>query len=185
MTSRNKNIKQILNNISADSALKILKNLANDGDTAKKIEELALGHLTEVNPDSIAENIFNDLNSLEVEEVWENSGNTSDGYVAPYELASEMFEETVETYLDDLRKYQKLSMDREARLTCMGILKGIYMFKKDATTEFKGYAEDDPYTNFIDVFEEWSKANKDPKKEKEMSTYVKENFPEWYKGIID
>ncbi|HUD44547.1 MAG TPA: hypothetical protein VMR41_03335 [Patescibacteria group bacterium] len=178
--SRSKNIKQILNNINADSALEILKKLADeDINISEKIEELALGYLTEVNPDSIAENIFNDLNSLEVEEVWDNSGSTRDGYIAPYELASEMFEETLETYLEELRKYQKLSMNKEAKLTCMGILKGLYMFKKKATTEFKGYVEDDPYTNFTEVFEEWAEMNKDPKIEKNMYEFVIKNFPEW------
>ncbi len=158
--SRSKNIKQILNNISEDSALKILKKLANDKDTAKRIEELALKYLTEVDSDSIAEDIFNDLNSLDVEEVWDNSVSTSYGYIEPYDLASEMFEETLETYLDDIRKYQKLSMDKEAKLTCMGILKGVYMFDKKTTTEFKGYVEDDPYTTFIEVYEEWSEVLK-------------------------
>lgn len=134
--------------------------------------------------DLIAKRVFSVLNSLDVEEVWDNSGNTSCGYIEPYDMASEMFEATIEIYLDDLRKYQKLSKDKEAKITCMGILKGLYMFSKEAKTEFKEYVEDDPYNNFVEIFEVWSKANKDPKMEKEMSTYLNGNFPEWYKSIL-
>lgn len=52
-----------------------------------------------------------------------------------------MFEDVLELYLEELRKFQKLSMDEEAKLHCMGILKGIYKFEIDATTEFKDFLE--------------------------------------------
>lgn len=177
--------KQITHNINAAYALEILERLANeDAKISKRIEELAPEYLSGVDSDTIAENIFSDLNSIDVEDVWNNSGSTSYGYVEPYELASEMFEDALETYIDDLREYQKLSMAKEAKITCMGILKGIYMFEREATTEFKGWAEDDPRVNFSRVFEVWRERNKDPKKEKEMNEYVKKNFPEWYKDIL-
>lgn len=57
----------------------------------------------------------------------------------------EMFEDVLEPYLEELRKFQKLSMDVEAKLQCMGILKGIYKFEIDATTEFKDCSGDDPH----------------------------------------
>jgi len=56
-----------------------------------------------------------------------------------------MFEDVLEPYLEELRKFQKLSMDVEAKLQCMGILKGIYKFEIDATTEFKDCSGDDPH----------------------------------------
>jgi len=51
-----------------------------------------------------------------------------------YELASEMFEETLKPYVDAFRKYQKISMGQGAKLYCMGILKGIGKFQREATT---------------------------------------------------
>jgi hypothetical protein len=185
MVIKNEDKKKVLNNISADSALEILKKLADeDENISKRIEKLAPEYITKVDPDSIAESIFLDLSSLDIEEVWDNSGSTRYGYVEPYELASEMFEETLQTYIDDLKKYQKFSMDEESKLTCMGILKGIYMFKKEATTEFKNYVEDDPYNNFIDIFDDWTEVNKDAKSEKDMCEFIKKNFPEWSKNIL-
>jgi hypothetical protein len=181
----NLNRKQVINSISVDTALEILKKLADeDANISKRIEELALESLNKVDPDCIAEDLFNSLNSIAVGDIWDNAGSTSYGYIEPYELASEMFEETLETYLDNLRKYQKLSMDKEAKLTCMGILKGLYKFEKEATTECKGYVEDDSYDNFIEVFDEWNEANKDLENKEEMQTYVKQNFPDWVKNVL-
>lgn len=118
-----------------------------------------------------------------VEDVWDNSGGTRDGYVDPNELASEMFEEALEPYIDELRKCQELSMKEEARLHCMGILKGIYKFEKEATTEFQDWAVDDPHDNFRHIFEEWRKRNNDPKDMEEIDEFIKKNCPEWYNDL--
>ncbi len=177
--------KQVLDDISAEHAYEIPKKLADeDAKISKRIEELALEYLVKVDPDNIAERVFSDLDSLDVEDVWTNSGRTRYGYVEPYELASEMFEEALEPYVDELRKCQKLSMDEKAKLHCIGILKGIYKFEKEATTEFQDWAVDDPHENFIYVFKEWKKGNKDPKNLEHMDEFVKKNFPKWYKDIL-
>ncbi len=96
-----------------------------------------------------------------------------------------MFEEELEPYVDELRKCQKLSMDEEAKYYCMGILKGIYKFEREATTEFQDWAVDDPHDNFIQVLKEWGKGNKDSKNLEEMDDFVKKNFPEWYEDILE
>lgn len=177
--------KQIMDDIIAKYAYEILKRLADeDAKISKRIEELAFEYLIEVDPDVVAEGVFYDLDRLDVEDVWDNSGGTRHGYVDPYELASEMFEEALEPYVEELRKYQKLSMDEEAKLQCMGILKGIYKFEKEATTEFQDWAADDPHVYFIQVFEEWRKGNTDPKNLEEMDEFMKKDFPKWHKDIM-
>ena len=177
--------KQVLDEVSTEHANEILQRLADeDAKISKRIQELALEYLTEVDPDCIAEDIFYDLNILDVEDVWKNSGSTRYGYVDPYELAFEMFEEALEPYIDDLRKCQELSMDEKAKLHCMGILKGIDQFEREATTEFKDWAVDAPYENFIEVFEEWRKENKNPKNLEEMDEFIKRNFPKWYGSVL-
>ncbi|MBC2701806.1 MAG: hypothetical protein HF976_10430 [ANME-2 cluster archaeon] len=178
--------KQVLDKVSIEHANEILKRLADeDAKISKRIEELALEYLMEVDPDGIAENVFCDLDILDVEDVWKNSGSTRYGYVDPYELAFEMFEEALEPYIDDLRKCQELSMDEKAKLHCMGILKGIDQFEREATTEFKDWAVDDPYENFIQVFEEWKNENMNPKNLEEMDEFIKINFPKWYRSVLE
>jgi len=176
--------KQIMDDIRAKYAYEILNRLADeDAKISKRIEELAFEYLREVDPDDVADGVFHNLDSLEVEDVWDKSGGTRHGYVDPYELASEMFEDVLEPYLEELRKFQKLSMDEKAKLHCMGILKGIYKFEIDATTEFKDWSGDDPHVYFIQVFEEWEKGNKDLNNLEEMHLFIKKNCAKWYKDI--
>ena len=178
--------KQVLDDVSTEHANEILQRLADeDAKISKRIEELALEYLTRVDPDDIAEDVFYDLDILDVEDVWKNSGSTRYGYVDPYELAFEMFEEALELYVDKLRRCQKILMDEQAKLHCMGILKGINMFEREATTEFKDWAVDAPYENFIQVFEEWRKENNNPKNLEEMDVFIKRNFPKWYGSVLE
>lgn len=177
--------KQVLDDVSTGHANEILERLANeDVKISKRIQELALEYLTEVDPDGIAEDVFYDLNSLDVEDVWKNSGSTRYGYVDPYELAFDMFEYVLEPYMDDLRRYQKISMDEEAKLHCMGILKGIDQFEREGTTEFKDWAVDAPHGKFMQVFEKWRKENKNPKNVEEMGDFIKKKFPKWYGSVL-
>jgi hypothetical protein len=178
--------KQVLNDVSSKHACEILERLAGeDAKISKRIQELALEYLTEVDPDDIAEDVFCDLDILDVEDVWKNSGSTRYGYVDPYELAFDMFEDALEPFIDDLRKCRKLSMDEKAKLHCMGILKGIDMFERESTTEFKDWAVDGPHEKFIMVFDEWREKNKNPENLEEMYEFINKNFPKWYKSILE
>jgi len=103
--------KNIFDIISADDAFAILKILADeDEDLAKRIEQLAVNYLSGTDIDDIALQVYSDLDSLEIEEAWDHSGSTRHGYVDPGEAADEMFEEALEPYVADLKKYQKLQM---------------------------------------------------------------------------
>lgn len=172
---------KIVDEIPAKYANEILNRLSDeDAKISKRIEELAFEYLREVDHDDVADGVFHDLDSLEVEDVWDKSGGTRDGYVDPYELASEMFEDVLEPYLEELRKFQKLSMDEEAKLHCMWILKGIYKFETEATTEFKDWSGDDPHVYFTQVLEEWEKGNKDIQNLDEMHLFIKKNCAKWH-----
>ena len=169
----------ILDKISADDGLVILNKLAKDTFLLKRIEHAALEYFKEVEVEDIADEVFYKLDSLEVEDVWEQSGSTRYGYVDPYEKAWEMFEDAIEPYLDELRKCQDLKMDEEAKKYCMGILKGIYRFEKESNNEFKDWAVDAPGENFKRVFNEWKKRCTNLNDIIETKKFIKKNFPDW------
>ncbi len=170
----------IFDAISADDAYQILQKLANENPVvAKRIEEIAEVSLRGVDIEDVADDVYYDLNSLEVEDVWDNSGSTRDGYVDPTEYAWEMFEEALEPYMEDIKKYQKLSMSVEAKNCCMGILKGIYKFETESTSEYKDWAVDAPSGLFEQVLDEWKEGQKSPEDIAEVEEYVEDNFPDW------
>jgi len=80
----------ILDRINADDGLVILKKLAEEDATLlKRIEHAAVEYFKEIVVEDIADEVFCDLDSLEVEDVWDQSGSTSYGYVDPGEKAWE------------------------------------------------------------------------------------------------
>jgi hypothetical protein len=58
--------------------------------------------------------------------LWDRAGSRTDGYTSPEDMAVEMFEESLEPFLQELHRLFDLKMYQEANLYCMGILKGIY-----------------------------------------------------------
>ena len=104
---------------------------------------------------------------------WTDFAIGADRYLATGKLLTE-------DNLEDLRKFQKLSMDEETKLHCMGILKGIYKFEIDATTEFKDWSGDDPHVYFLQVLEEWEKGNRDIHNSDEMHLFIKKNCAKWH-----
>jgi hypothetical protein len=178
----------VFNHITSEDALGILRTLAEeDKNITRKIERIAKEYQRGVDPDGIASDVYFELDHLEVEELWDRSGRTRHGYVDPADMAWEMFEEALEPFLEEMRKYQKLSMAVEAKNYCMGILKGIYRFEKESYSEFIDWAGDAPRECFETILDEWKKSCKDPKSREEMGEFIKKNFrvvpTAWFAGV--
>ena len=143
--SAQKTKKDILASITPDDAFAILKSLAKEDENInKRIEQLAIEYLEDVHIEQIAYEVYFDLDFIEVEDLWDRSGSTRDGYVDVNEEAWVMFEEALEPYTDELKRYHDQSMAAQAELYCMGILKGIYLFEKESTSQYKDWVVDAP-----------------------------------------
>ena len=69
--------KDILATITPDDAFAILKSLAKeDKNIKKRIEQLAIEYLEDVDVEEIADAVYFDLDLIEVEELWDRSGST-------------------------------------------------------------------------------------------------------------
>jgi hypothetical protein len=147
---------EIIDHLSPNDALSVLRTPANsDEQLARRIAEIATAHLSEVDPEEIAFFLYDELNALEVEEVWDRAGPTRHGYVDPGEAADQMIEEVIDPYLEELKKYQELGMNTEANRVCMGLLLGLYRFDHESTSEFKNWAPDAPSSFAWTVVDAW------------------------------
>lgn len=172
--------KQILDEISEADAYSILNRLIDeDKELKERVEKIAKEHLSNVDSDDIAEDVFCELDSLDVHDLWDESGSTRDGYVDVDEHAWEMFEERLDLFVDQMKKYQRLKMFPEAKTYCIGILKGLYMFKKDATTEFSDWATDAPDDFSQSIYEEWKKNQPVKEDVTEVDTFMKKEFGDY------
>ena len=161
MPKRSNKTRNIFDEIGADDALAILRLLAKeDSKIAKRIEHIAIEYLSDVDIEDIASEVYFELDSIEVEEVWDRSGRTRNGYVEPTEMAVLMFEDALEPFVDEMKKYQRLSMFVEAKNYCIGILRGICRFEEESTSEYKDWAVDAPAEFFGWVLNGWKEGQK-------------------------
>src|SRR3989338_6053391 len=167
-------IEKILENIGVGDALNILKTLAKENkDIADQIEDITKNSLKDIDIDELAEEVYSDLSYIDVEELWNRSGRTKDGYVEPIEMADEMIEESLRPHFEEMCKYKKLLMHKEAKYYCMGILKGVYRFEDESPSEFSEWATD-TFSNFsYTILERWKEICKNQKDIKELKEFIK------------
>ena len=114
--TKKKRKQNIFNIITPDDAFAILRTLAKeDKGIAKRIEQLAMEYLSDVDVEHVTDDVYSALDFIDVHDLWDRSGSTRDGYVDPSEMSWEMFEEALEPFLEELKKYRKLSMPAEAK----------------------------------------------------------------------
>ena len=170
----------IFEEISPDEALEILRQITKtDKKLKKKIVELAESLFRNINVDEVCGEVFFELDVIDVHELWDRAGSSTNGYTSPEEMAVEMFEEALEPFIQEMYRLLDLEMYQEAKLYCMGIAKGIYQYEEDSTSEFKDWAADVPVESYNNIFYEWEKRGIDVKDKKEMRAFLGDACPNW------
>ncbi len=171
---------KVLESITDSDARSILKLLAErDHKLVEVIDATARELLGQVDTEDVATDVQMELELLDVEEVWDRSGATRDGYVDPGDAAWQMFEDALKPFEDAIEKYKRLSMSTQARSYCEGILKGIYNFHRDSATEYKDWAADVPGEFFGRVLDQWKSLFKGRLPLLEMEKFLHAHCPDW------
>jgi len=157
MNDSKKNQLKFIEALSREASIKILLELCKDVDLAKRISEMSKAALAEVDADVIADEVFGSLNSILVEELWDNSGKTSGGYQDPTDVAFEMIEDGLRYYIHKMEQYNSLGMKREEKEYCKGIIIGLLRYGEDGNNEFRDWCPDDPYTIAENIVYVWKK----------------------------
>ena len=145
--------------LNRESSISILLELCKDGDLAERIFAMAKNALATVDMDEIANKVLRSLNSIQVEELWNNSGRTRWGYQETTEVAFKMLEDEVDTYLIKMEKYRELGMTKEEKEYCKGILSGLCRYGESGNNEFRDWCPDDPYTIAENIIYDWKKKH--------------------------
>lgn len=171
---------EIIDQLSPNDALAILKTLARDDELiAARIAGIATAYLSDVDPEEVAFVLYDELNSLKVEEVWDRAGPKRHGYVDPGKAADQMIEEAIEPYLEELEKYWALGMNTEANRMCMGLLLGLYRFKRESTSEFKDWASDAPGAFANAVADAWQAGSPSRTDVKALKAFIEDELYGW------
>jgi hypothetical protein len=180
----------ILDHLSPSDALAVLRILVRDESLAPRIVQVATAHLERNAPhnqedvEAIAEQVYGDLEQLEVEEVWDQAGPTRYGYVETYEVADEMIGRMLEAYSEEMACYQRLGMGQEAVYLCMGVLGGLYQFGHESESEFKDWATDLPLEHADLLLLKWRDGKPTPDQLKTMRAFIEEDLPHWGSSLL-
>ena len=141
--------------LSREASIEILLELCKDSALAERIVAMANTDLSDVDADEVADEVFRSLNSIQVEDLWDNSGKTHWGYQEPTEVAFGMLEDEVRNYIQEMEKYYSLGMKREEKEYCKGIISGLLQYGQDGHNEFRDWCPDDPYTIAENIIYDW------------------------------
>lgn len=172
----------LLSGLTPEQAREVLRRLCEgDGAIREAAAAEARAILEAVDVDDIAGDVFDALDSIDVHDLWDRAGPKRDGYVPPDEMAFEMVEEEIESFLDQARRYRELGMKREEKRVVMGILKGLYRYDQESRSEFKDWATDIAGECFGNILSRWRKGGKDKVLTTEMNQYIEDACPKWSK----
>lgn len=114
-----------------------------------------------VGTDEVAREVYDWLELIDVETLWDRSGPTRDGgYYDPVDASWDMFEEEMSRFKEALRDYWKERLREDGARYCLGILKGLALFKTKGTTQYREWCGDDPYIYARDILEEWKRLTR-------------------------
>jgi hypothetical protein len=133
--------------------------LADDPALVKKAYAIAVEIVGEANVDEIADDVYDALDSLDIDDVYNSSGRTRDGYVDPTDRAWEMFEEALYPFVNEMKKNQQRGLPTEAKIHCIGMIKGLQRYEKESTSDVSEWVPDAPNESIITVVDEWKKGN--------------------------
>jgi hypothetical protein len=171
---------KILQNLTEEQETEVIKRLyARGGDIRQALLEEAQNVLEDIDLEEIADGVFFSLDLLQVETLWDSSGPTRDGYVDPGELAYELIEEELKSFIDQIWNYLQQGMEHEAKICCMGVLLGIYRYDQESTSEFKNWAVDIPNNCFERLLDDWQKKCPTKSLQTEVVDFARENCPGW------
>ena len=166
--------------ITRGDSLEILTNLYENHPSIRKlIRSEAEDVLKDIDIEDVAEDVYSDLDGIQVEELWDRSGANRYGYTGPEEMAVEMIEELLRHHHYEIKKYLELNMTRQAKKYCMGVLSGIYHYDHESESEFKDWAADIPGECFSSFLEDWKKSSPNKNDAAEMQAFIAEECPSW------
>ena len=155
--------KMFLQNLTFREAFIVLQQIISEKPELEAfIFQVAQRVVTDFSDEEIVGAVYKNLYSLDVEDIYNNSGKSNYGYVEPTEYANEMLVEVIEPYIDEMKKYHERKMMVEVKKYCLGIIKGLKKFS-ECDSEFVEWVFDDIHQIMEEIFDEYKALN--PKSE--------------------
>ena len=114
-----------------------------------------------VDGETVRDQAFSALDSLGMDDMNGRAGRTRYGYTEPDEAAWELFEEALAPFIEEMKKNQHRALPATAKAYCIGMIKGLLLFREKSISDLRDWLEDAPGEYIDNVVEEWKKGNPD------------------------
>jgi hypothetical protein len=170
----------VVGKLTPEQALEIVERLCRKGgDICDAIVAEAMNLLTEFSLDEKADEVFDALDLIDVQDCWDQAGSSRDGYTSPDEAAVDIIEEELQPFFDQVERYHELGMREHEVTYCMAVILGIYRFEHESKSEFKKLAEDIPAECAGNLLEDWRTRNPGQGGIDAMYAFIRERCPKW------
>ena len=173
-----------------ESATVLRRLLAAHPDLEAEAENIAKSVLHEVDLESIANEVEDAVRALDYDDLNGRAGRHEWGYVEPGDAAMEILEETVEPFIEDLKRHIDLGLEADALEVCKGLILGLYRLEHGENCTLMDWAPDFPSEAAGRALETWrdggaaaaakpSGAKGRRKRSAFPQEFVEEFVPEW------
>lgn len=124
-------------------------------DLSTEAAGIARSLLRQVDYLQVAAEIEDEIRALDYEDLNARAGSHEWGYVEPSEAAVEILEETLEPFVEDMKRHLDLGLEAEALEICKGVVLGCYRLSEREGGEVLEWAPDFPGEAAGNVLEAW------------------------------
>jgi hypothetical protein len=150
-------------------------------------EQLATEYVSSSSTDEIAQDVYDRITSIGMDELGGRAGKHRWGYVEPGEAAIELMDESLQDLADDMKRSAELGLVLAAQAVCAGIVQGLYQTRHVHSDGALGWAPDFPAEHAGYMVEEFLRACS-PAARKEakqnLEACLPKCAPEWTDGLM-
>jgi hypothetical protein len=166
--------------LTPEQALEIVERLCRKGgDVRDVIVAEAVSLLSEFSLDEIADEVFDALDLIDIQDCWDLAGGAKEGARPPSEAAIDIIEEELQPFFDQVERYHDLNLTEQEATYCQGVLLGIYRFQQESESEIKPLAADLPVECATSLVDQWRLRNPGKQGAAAMEAFIREKCPKW------
>src|SRR5215475_4399974 len=176
----------VIAKLTSEQALQIVERLCRkNGGVRDAIVAEALNLLTEFSLEEVAEEVFDALDLIDVQDCFDQAGPSRDGSASPDEAAVDIIEEELQPFFDQVERYHELAMGEQEATYCMAVILGIYRFAHESKSEFKRLTDDIPAECAGTLLQDWRARNPEQTRIDAMYAFIRERCPKWASWLKD
>jgi hypothetical protein len=149
-------------------------------------EKLAIQMMSTASIEDVAQEVYLEITSIDLEALNGRAGCHSWGYVEPGEAATELLEEAIEDRVEEMKRSLELGLLAPAEALCAGIVSGLYRARDTKSDGALGWAVDFPAEEAGFVVEEFLKRYHPPSRKAahaNLMLLLTEWAPEWGEAL--